>query len=189
MKILLIALGRLAFLTTNTSVRAGNLRTPGPVNECIVSAISYLPIPGEELVGSEEEYGCDIDGSGSFYPLRIDAAQEKAMKGMAATGKIMYGLTKIDIHGAVFNDDGSITMPPGKAISVEARANKGNPFDRRNGRDLEAYTVEKHFLLFRVTDKDGKVHGHTPEQMSGESKLIDGWIFIHYFNMPAITIV
>jgi hypothetical protein len=74
---------------------------------------------------------------------------------------VSYGKSVIDVNGATFNQDGSITMPPGKTISAEARENHGNPFDRRL-----TGTGVKHFLVFRVTDVNGLVHSDSPQVMS-----------------------
>lgn len=166
MKVFSIALAGLGFLNTFIVVNASNLRTPAAsIDNCIISAVSYLPIPGESLIGDEEEYGCD-DGTGSFLPLHLGKAQEKALKNMAASGKIMYGLSKIDVRGAVINDDGFITMPHGEAITLEASTKTESPFDRHMRRDLEVGSRERHFLLFRVTDSNGLVHPDTARVMS-----------------------
>jgi hypothetical protein len=76
---------------------------------------------------------------------------------------VMYGLSKIDIKGATMNNDGSIALPNGKDISVKSPS---NPFERRSQRDLQAGIGDRHFLSFRVTDKDGLVHQDTPQEMS-----------------------
>jgi hypothetical protein len=137
-------------------VHASNLRSPASVKECTIGANAYLSIPGEAPI-AEEEYGC-IDETGLFQPLRLDKDQENSLKALAASGKSIYGLSKIDVQGATVNDDGSITMPPGKAISVEARENANSLFDRHRTRKLAhgAGAGDKYFLVVRVTGKGAK---------------------------------
>jgi hypothetical protein len=161
-RLILIALARSIVIVTNKAVvRATNLRGPAAPIECTINAIALLQIPGEPSIeGGDEEYGCD-DGSGSFRPLHLDEAQRKSLQGLAASGEVSYGKSVIDVNGATFNQDGSITMPPGKTISAEARENHGNPFDRRL-----TGTGVKHFLVFRVTDVNGLVHSDSPQVMS-----------------------
>lgn len=161
-RLILIALARSIVIVTNKAVvQATNLRGPAAPIECTINAIALLQIPGElSIEGGDEEYGCD-DGSGSFRPLHLDEVQRKSLQGLAASGKVSYGKSKIDVNGATFNQDGSITMPPGKTISAEARENHGNPFDRRL-----TGTGVKHFLVFRVTDVNGLVHSDSAQVMS-----------------------
>jgi hypothetical protein len=114
------------------------------------------------MAGGDEEYGCQ-DNGGSFIPLHLDEVQKNSLRGLAASGKVKYGQSKIDIQGATMNNDGSITLPNGKDISAKPISNL---FGRRNQRDLQAGTGDKHFLLFRVTDSQGRVHQDTAQDMS-----------------------
>ena len=145
---------------------ASNLRSPASVKECTIGANAYLSIPGEAPI-AEEEYGC-IDETGLFQPLHLDNDQENSLKALAASGKSIYGLSKIGVQGATVNDDGSITMPPGKAISVEARENANSLFDRHRTRNLAhgAGAGDKYFLVVRVTGKGGQVHEDDAREMS-----------------------
>jgi hypothetical protein len=130
-KLILIALARSIVINkNNTFVQASNLCAPA-APEYTINAIALLQIPGEPLIkGGDEEYGCD-NGSGSFRPPHLDEVQQKSLQGLAASGKVHYGRSMIDVRGATFNPDGSITMPPGMEISAKARENQGNPFGRR----------------------------------------------------------
>ncbi|KAL7505162.1 hypothetical protein ACHAXN_004639, partial [Cyclotella atomus] len=126
---------------------------PVPAHECTINMIALNQIPGEPLIkGGDIEYGCD-DGSGLFSPLHLDKLQQKSLQGLAASGQVLYGKSKININGATFNQDGSITTPPGKPISAKARVNNEKVFLRRP-RTTKA--SKRSVLLFRVTDVNAR---------------------------------
>ena len=166
MNILRTILALTLSLCPNKIAHASNLRFSASVNECTVSANAYLAIPGEAPI-AEEEYGC-IDERGIFLPLHLDKDQEQSLKALAASGKSIYGLSKLDLQGATVNDDGSITMPPGKAISIEARGSVNSLFGRQRARKLAAGsgTGDKYFLVVRVIDKNGQVYQDNAREMS-----------------------
>jgi hypothetical protein len=160
---ILSAVSAVILLHSTSTVQATNLRPNTPLESCSISAVSYLQIPGEPpIAGGDEKFGCD-DGIGPFIPLHLDNAQKKSLMDLAANGKLNFGSSAIDVRNSKINADGSIAMPPGKAISLIASKNPNNPFQRRQ---LQSGTGNKHFLLFRVTDKDGLVYSHTAAQMS-----------------------
>jgi hypothetical protein len=136
-----------------------------PISECTAAAIAFLQIPGEPPIdGGDEEFGCD-DETGRFLRLDMDDAQRGQLKGLAANGELIFGLSKIDVGDATMGVDGSVKVPPGHAISVI----KKDPlplFDRRDQRNLQDGTGEKHFLLFRVKDVNGLVYSHNATIMS-----------------------
>lgn len=175
-QLILIALARsIVIVTNNTAVQARNLRRN---NDCTINAIALLPEPGEppikgeefgydygnEPPTEEEEFGCDY-GNGLFVPLHLSKAQKKSLRHQAASGNITYGKSKIDVNGATFNQDGSITMPTGKSIYAEARKNHVDLFDHRNLR-ITTKASKRYFLLFRVTDAVGRVYPDSPAVMS-----------------------
>ena len=124
-----------------------------------------MQIPGADpIAGGEEAFECD-DGSGSnFIRMKFDDSQEQDLKNKAAMGEIAYANSEIDVEGVVIDNDNIATFPPGKAISVLAREKKG-PWNQ-DERNLQSGTGDKHFILFRVTDVDGKVYPHSASVMS-----------------------
>ncbi|KAL3805858.1 hypothetical protein HJC23_007819 [Cyclotella cryptica] len=152
-------------LAPSTRMTATSFRAPAS-EECIISAIAYLQIPGAPpMENGDIDFGCDT-GNGYFSPLHLTKGQVKSLKELAGNGDIHFGLSKINIHGASFHDDGSITMSPSQIISIVEEGDEPNPFDRRNKRDLQTGTGNKHFLLFRVTDVNGLVISDSPAVMS-----------------------
>jgi len=162
---ILTAVAGIFLLPSNIVAQAIDFRSSAP-NECIISSIAYLQIPGAPPIeGGDEELVCDI-GDGSFLPLHLNKGQVQSLKGLVANGKMHFGFSKINIRDATFHDDGSVTLAPNHAISVVEQETTGNPFDHRDQRDLQAGTGNKHFLLFRVTDVNGLVISDSPAEMS-----------------------
>lgn len=134
--------------------------------ECTINQIAFLQIPDEApITGGDEELGCD-DGSGTFVPLSVDKGQAASIREMAASGALVFGTSKININGASSNGKGGITLPPGVPISVVGNTPWGDRELRDTGRELQTGTGDKYFILFRVTDINGKVYGHSATTMS-----------------------
>jgi hypothetical protein len=146
---------RLLILAAVSSVQATNLLVPTATNGCTIDTIALLQIPGEPpLEGGDVEYECASE-SGSFAPLHLDEVQQKTVQGLAASGKV-----------ATFNQDGSVTTsgkPSISSISVEAN---DIPAGRRMTTKASKVAKASHFLLFRVTDAEGRVHPDSPDVMS-----------------------
>ena len=133
----------------------------------LILIVAFMQIPGADpIAGGEEAFECD-DGSGSnFIRMKFDDLQVQELKDKAAKGEITYADSEIDVEGVVVDDDNIATFPPGKQISALAREKKG-PWNQ-DERNLQAGTGDKHFILFRVTDVDGKVYPHDAATMSDD---------------------
>lgn len=134
-------------------------------NSCNVHSESLLQIPGEpDIEGGDEQYFCNENGS--LKRLNLDQSQVQGLLDLAASGEVTFGESDIDIGGATVEPDGSISVPPGHAISAAATQgnnnNSHNPFSRR----LQTGTGTKYFVLFRVTSSSGEVYSHSAMTMS-----------------------
>jgi hypothetical protein len=167
--VLITAVAGISLPSPTPFVNAAIFNPDGPIDECTISAISYLQIPGESLA-RDEEYGCE-DGNGNFVPLQLDDLQKQSLMDMAANGQVNFGLSKIDVGGASINDDGSISLSRVHAISVVGNEigtidHHESPHDAPFVRHLQSGTVEKNFLFFRVTDINGLVYPDSASVMS-----------------------
>ena len=119
-----------------------------------------MQIPGDAPIdGGDEHYMCD-DGS-NLVSVKFDDSQVQALKNKAATGELNFAESKIDVEGVMINKDNIAWFAPGKQIAAIARDKKGL-WDQRN---LQG-TGDKYFILFRVTDANGLVYGHSASVMS-----------------------
>ena len=81
---------------------------------------------------------------------------------------MFFGLSTIDVDGSSVDTDGSINLPPGNSVNViDKNPSDKTPWgDRKDRRNLQAGSGDKHFILFRVTDSNGLVYADNAAAMS-----------------------